>query len=76
MKSLSRVQVFGTPWTAAYQAPPSVEFSRQEYWSGLPFPSPEDLHNPGIEPRSPALQADAFTSEPAGKSDLGKHPFE
>jgi len=53
-----------TPWTVAHQAPPSMEFSRQEYWSGLPFPSPGDLPNPGIKPRSPALQADALTSEP------------
>ena len=45
-------------------APPSMRFSRQEYWSGLPFPSPADLPNPGIEPRSPGLQADALTSEP------------
>ena len=45
----------------------SMEFSRQEYWSGLPFPSPGDLPNPGIEPRSPALQADALPSEPPGK---------
>ena len=50
-----------------YQAPPSVRFSRQEYWSGLPFPSPGDLPDPGIEPRSPALQADALTSGPPGK---------
>ena len=61
VKSLSRVQPFVTPWTAAYQAPPSMEFSRQEYQSGLPFPSPEDLPHPGIEPGSPTLQADAFT---------------
>ena len=54
------------PWTVAYQAPPSVDFSRQEYWSGLPFPSPGDLPNPGMEPRSPTLQADALTSEPQG----------
>ena len=60
MKSLSRVQLFATPWTIAYQAPPSMGFSRQECWSGLPFPSPGDLPNPGIEPGSPALQADAF----------------
>ena len=59
VKSLSRVQLFATPWTAAHQAPLSMGFSRQEYWSGLPFPSPEDLPDPGIEPRSPALQADA-----------------
>ena len=67
MKSLSRVQLFGTLWTVAHQAPPSMGFSRQEYWSGLPFPSPGDLPNPGIEPRSSALQADALTSEPPGK---------
>ena len=60
MKSLSRVQLFATPWTVAYQASPSMGFPRQEYWSGLPFPSPGDLPNPGIEPRSPALEADAF----------------
>ena len=52
------------PWTVAYQAPPSMGFSRQECWSGLPFPSPGDLPNPGIEPGSPALQADALPSEP------------
>ena len=56
----------GSPWTGAYQAPPSMEFSRQEYWSGLPFPSPGDLPNPGIEPRSPTLQADALPSELPG----------
>ena len=56
-----------TPWTVAYQAPQSMEFSRQEYWSGLPFPSPGDLPNSGIEPRSPALQADALLAEPPGK---------
>ena len=67
MKSLSHVQLFATPWTVAYQAPPSMGFSRQEYWSGLPFPSPGDLSNPGIEPRSPTLQADALPSEPPGK---------
>ena len=50
------------------QAPPPVEFSRQEYWSGVPFPSPEDLPNPGIEPGSPSLQADALPSEPPGKT--------
>ena len=67
VKSLSRVQLFATLWTVAHQAPPSMGFSRQEYWSGLPFPSPGDFPNPGIEPRSPALQADALTSEPPGK---------
>ena len=55
VKSLSRVRLFETPWTVAYQAPRSMGFSRQEYWSGLPFPSPGDLPNPGIESRSPAL---------------------
>ena len=55
VKSLSRVQLFVTPWTVAYQAPPSMGFSRQGYWSALPFPSPVDLPNPGIEPCSPAL---------------------
>ena len=55
------------PWTVAYQAPPSMGFPRQECWSGLPFPSPGDLPDPGIEPGSPTLQADALPSEPAGK---------
>ena len=64
VKSLSRVRLFATPWTIAYQASPSMGFSRQEYWSGLPFPSPGDLPDPGIKPRSPALEADALTSEP------------
>ena len=55
MKSLSHAQLFANPWTVAYQAPQSTGFSRQEYWSGLPFPSLGDLPDPGIEPRSPAL---------------------
>ena len=67
MKSLSRVQLFETPWAVAYQVPPSMGFSRQEYWSGLPFSSPGDLPDPGVEPGSPAFQADALTSEPPGK---------
>ena len=67
VKSLSLVRLFVTPWTVAHQAPPSMGFSRQEYWSELPFPSPGDLPGPGIEPRSPALQADALISEPPGK---------
>ena len=67
VKSLSCVRLFATPWTIAYQAPPSMGFFRQEYWSGLPFSSPEDLPNPGIEPGSPTLQADTLTSEPPGK---------
>ena len=64
-KSLSRVQLFVIPWTVAYQAPPFMDFSRQEYWSGLP--SPGDLPNPRIKPRSPTLQVDALPSEPPGK---------
>ena len=72
MKSLSRVRLFATPWTVACQAPLSMGFSRQEYWSGLPFPSPGDLPDPGIEPGSPALQADALTSEPPGKPKVVK----
>ena len=67
VKSLSPVQLFSTPWTVAYQAPPSMGFYSQECWSGLPFPSPGDLSNPGIEPNSPALGADTLTSEPSGK---------
>ena len=55
MKVFSRVQLFATPWTVAYQAPLSMGFSRQEYWNGLPFPSPGDVPNPGIELGSPAL---------------------
>ena len=69
VKSLSRVRLFATPWTVAYQAPPSMGFSRQEYWSGLPFPSPGDLPDLGIESGPPALQADALPSEPPGKSN-------
>ena len=67
VKSLSRVWLFAIPWTVVYQASLSMGFSRQEYWSGLPFPSPGDLPVPGMEPRSPALQADALPSEPPGK---------
>ena len=68
VKSLGHVWLFVTPWTVAYQAPPSMVFSRQEYWSGLLFPSPEDLPDRGIEHRCPALYADALPSEPPGKS--------
>ena len=64
---LSRVQLFETPWTVAHPAPLSMEFSRQEYWSGLPFPSPVDLSKPGIEHGSPAFLADSLLSEPSGK---------
>ena len=65
VKSLNRVRLFATLWTVAHQAPLSMGFSRQEYWSGLPFPSPGDLPDPGIEPRFPALQADPLPSEPS-----------
>ena len=69
---LGHVWLFATPWvqTPGYNLPgsSSMDFSRQEYWSGLPFPSPGDLPNPGIEPGSPVLQADSFTTEPWGKS--------
>ena len=68
VKSLSRVRLFATPWTVAHQAPLCMGFSRQEYWSGLPFPSPADLPDPGIEPGTPAFQADALTSEPLMKA--------
>ena len=67
LSHFSRVLFFVTLWTVADQAPLSMGFSKQEYWSGLPFPSPGDLPNPGIEPGSPALQADALSSEPPGK---------
>ena len=61
------VQLFATPWTVARQAPLSMEFPRQEYWSGLPFPSPGDLPDPGIEPASPALAGRFYTTKPPGK---------
>ena len=71
MKSLSRVRLFATPWTnVAHQAPPSMGFSRQEYWSGLSFPSPGDLPDPRIKPGSPALQADPLPSEAPGRSHV------
>ena len=75
---LSRVRLFETPWTAAHQAPLSLGFSRQEYWSGLPCPSPEDLSDPGIEPMtpvSPALAGGFFTTsaDEAQKGDLTPH---
>ena len=72
VKLLSRVWLFATQWMVAHQASPSMGFSRQEYWSGLPVPSPGDLPDPGIEPRSPALQADTLTSEPPGKPKIVK----
>ena len=75
---LSRVRLFAITGTVAYQAPPSMEFSRQEYWSGLAFPSPGDLPNPGTEPMSPTLQADALPCELTGKSkgtEIGLNEF-
>ena len=69
VKSLSRVRLFATLWTVAYQAPPSMGFPRQEYWNGLPFPSPGDLPEPGIKPASPvslALAGRFFIDVPPG----------
>ena len=66
--SISRVQLFVTPWSVAQQAPLSMEFSRQEYWSGLPCPSPRDLLHPEIKPESPALHADSLPTQPPEKS--------
>ena len=73
VKSLSCVQLFAIPWTVAHQAPLSMGFSRQEYWTGLPFPSPGDRPDPGIkgiEPGSPAVQADSLATEPPGKPSV------
>ena len=64
---LSRVRLFVTPWTVAHQASLSMDFSRQKYWSGLLFPPPGDLPNPGIKPISPALAGRFFITEPPGK---------
>ena len=72
-QSLSCVWFFGTPWTEACQAPMSMELPQQEYWNGVPFPSPGDFHDPGIEPKtlvSPALAGRFFTTAPPGKSHL------
>ena len=73
MCGLSHVQLFATQWTVAHQAPLSMEFSRQEYWSGLPFPTPGDLPEPGIKTASlasPALTGRFFTTMPPGKPKL------
>ena len=70
VKSLSHVRLFATLWTVAHQDPLSMGFFRQEYWSGLSFPSPGDLPDPGIEPGSPTLEVDALTSEPPGKTKV------
>ena len=74
VKSLSRVRLFATPWTVAHQAPQSKGFSRQQYWSGWPFPSPGDLPDPGVEPRSPALRAGSLLTEPPGKPPQAETP--
>ena len=74
VKSLSRVWFFATPWTVTYQAPLSIEFYRQEYWSGLLFPSPGDPPNTGIKPGSPTLQADTLPSEPPERGCYQKSP--
>ena len=70
VKLVSCVQLLAPLQTVAYQGPPSMGFSRQEYWSGLPFPSPGDLPDPGIKPSSPTLQADSLLSEPPGNPSI------
>ena len=70
VKSLSSVRLFATPWTVAYQAPLFMGFSKQEYWSGLPFPFPRDLPDPGIEPISPVLPGGFFTIGPPGEASV------
>ena len=67
--------ILATPWTAACQAPMSIGFFRQEYWNGLPFPSPADILNPGIEPLSPALQADSLATESPWKPKALENSF-
>ena len=69
-QSFRHVRLSGTFWTVALQAPLSMGFHRQEYWSGLPFPTPEDISDPGIKPVSPASQADSLPPDPPGKSSL------
>ena len=71
---LAQSCLFVTAWTVARQAPLSMGLSRQEYWSGLLFYSPGDLLNPGIKPRSPALQADSLPSKPPGITCFGSNP--
>ena len=73
LSHFSRVRLFETLWTIAHQAPLSMGFSRQEYWSGLPCPPPGDLPDPGIEPMSPALQVDSLPTEPPGKPTVGPY---
>ena len=71
LSCFSHVRLFATSWTVAHQAPFSVRFCRQEFWSRLSFPSPGDLPNLGIEPGSPTLQVDSLPSEPPGKKGEG-----
>ena len=71
-QSLFCVWLFATPWTVAHQAPPSLEFPRQENWSGWPFPTPGELSYPGIEPPSPTLAGGFYTTEPPGKSRVNQ----
>ena len=73
VKSLNHVQLFVTPWTVAHQAPLSMGFSRQEYWSGLSFSSPGDLPNPGIEPTPPTLQTDCLLLSQPGEAPSKGH---
>ena len=74
--SLSHVQLFVTPWTVTWQAPLSMGFYRQEYWSGLPFPSLGGLPDPGAEPGSPTLQVNSLPSEPPGKLSYDPSPMQ
>ena len=71
LSHFSCVQLFATPWAVARQGPLSMGLSRKEYWNGLSCPSPGDLPNPGIEPRSPSLQADSLPTEPSLKGGAG-----
>ena len=72
--NLSHVQLFAAPWTVAHQATLSMEFTRQEYWSGCPFPSPGNLPNAGVEPRSPALQVDSLRLSHQGRPSTSDTP--
>ena len=74
-QSLRCVQLFVAPWTVDFQAPLTIGFPRQEYWSGLPFPSPGDLPSPGVKPESPALAGGFFTTKPPGKPGIGERSF-
>ena len=79
LSRFSGVQLFATPWTVARKTPLSMGISRQEYWSGFPCPPPGNLPNPGIKPRSPALQEDSLPSEPPGKPRMSSamcYPWE